>query len=93
MTGPRWTYRERMVVERAARRAGVSPVELVAAGLGALRKRGAIRDGVKPLVFLDVEVVDDVARDLVLCLGRGVRLEVRSGFDADEVRRLVDALC
>ncbi len=93
MTCPRWTYRERMVVEHAARRAGVSPVELVAAGLGALRKRRAIPDGVKPLVFLDVEVVDEVGRDLVLCLGRGVRLEVPSGFDAGEVRRLVDALC
>jgi hypothetical protein len=93
MSGPRWTFRERMMMEHAARRARESPVELVTAGLGVLRRQRAIPDGPKPLRFLDVEVVGDGGRNLVLCLDRGVRVEVPAGFDADEVRRLVDALC
>jgi hypothetical protein len=93
MSSVRWTYRERMMVEHAARRARVSPVELVTAGLGVLRRQRANPGEPEPLRFLDVEVVGGPGGDLVVCLDRGVRIEVPAGFDADEVRRLVDALC
>lgn len=44
--------------------------------------------------FAEVVVEDErTAPDLIVELGDGLRVRVPAGFDATELRRLVDALC
>ena len=71
-----------------ARSRGLSPVTL-----GWWRWRLGI-EADRPPVFLDVIVAEPVtvAPDLVVEIGQ-LRVRVPSGFDARELRRLVDALC
>ena len=46
----------------------------------------------KPAGFVEV-LVQPAKRPLVVQVGEGVRIEVPAGFDACELRRLVQALC
>lgn len=76
-----------MSKESFARSRGVSP-----GTLGWWRWRLGIKRSPEP-AFLDVVVAEPVAApDLVVEIG-ALRVRVPVGFDAGELRRLVDALC
>lgn len=51
------------------------------------------REALRVRAFVEVEVATPVASEFVVQVPSGVEVRVPNGFDAEELRRLVTALC